>query len=150
MFWMFWMGLFLVVLALVGRERVSGGGEFREFIRGWTPERAAEICALLMKTARFGNYTRPQFRLAMDRMVQLLPALEHEEALKLIREQLFKQTATLADLISIIAQLGQETGKGTGLGLSIVHRLASRAKGAIHVRTKVGQGTRFTVFVPVW
>lgn len=44
----------------------------------------------------------------------------------------------------------QETGKGTGLGLSIVHRLASRAKGAIHVRTKVGQGTRFTVFVPVW
>ena len=24
-FWMFWMGLFLVVLALVGRERVSGG-----------------------------------------------------------------------------------------------------------------------------
>jgi two-component system sensor histidine kinase/response regulator len=44
----------------------------------------------------------------------------------------------------------QETGKGTGLGLSIVHRLASRAKGAIHVRTKVGQGTRFTVFIPVW
>ena len=44
----------------------------------------------------------------------------------------------------------QETGKGTGLGLSIVHRLASRAKGAIHVRTKVGQGTKFTVFVPVW
>lgn len=44
----------------------------------------------------------------------------------------------------------QETGKGTGLGLSIVHRLASRAKGAIHVRTKVGQGSRFTVFVPVW
>jgi branched-chain amino acid transport system permease protein len=24
-FWMFWMGLFLVVLALVGRERLSGG-----------------------------------------------------------------------------------------------------------------------------
>jgi hypothetical protein len=75
-------------------------------------QRAAEICALLMKTARFGNYTRPQFRLAMDRMVQLLPALGHDQALKLIREQLFKQTATLADLISIIAQLGQEIAKG--------------------------------------
>ena len=24
-FWMFWMGLFLVVLALVGRERLNGG-----------------------------------------------------------------------------------------------------------------------------
>jgi signal transduction histidine kinase len=44
----------------------------------------------------------------------------------------------------------QETGKGTGLGLSIVHRLVSRALGAIHVRTKVGQGTKFTVYLPVW
>ncbi len=44
----------------------------------------------------------------------------------------------------------QETGKGTGLGLSIVHRLVSRAQGAIHVRTKVGQGTKFTVYLPVW
>lgn len=43
----------------------------------------------------------------------------------------------------------QEPGKGTGLGLSIAHRLVSRAKGAIHVRTKAGRGTRFTVFVPV-
>ena len=24
-FWMFWMGIFLVVLALVGRERLAGG-----------------------------------------------------------------------------------------------------------------------------
>ena len=44
----------------------------------------------------------------------------------------------------------QEAGKGTGLGLSIVHRLVSRAQGAIHVRTKVGQGTKFTVYLPVW
>ncbi len=44
----------------------------------------------------------------------------------------------------------QETGKGTGLGLSIVHRLVGRAKGAIHVRSKVGQGTKFTVYLPVW
>ena len=44
----------------------------------------------------------------------------------------------------------QETGKGTGLGLSIVHRLVSRSQGAIHVRTKVGQGTTFTIYLPVW
>lgn len=44
----------------------------------------------------------------------------------------------------------QETGKGTGLGLSIVHRLVSRAHGAIHTRSKVGEGTKFTVYLPVW
>lgn len=44
----------------------------------------------------------------------------------------------------------QETGKGTGLGLSIVHRLVSRAQGAIHVRTKIGHGTKFTVYLPAW
>jgi hypothetical protein len=77
--------------------------------------RAAEVCAWLMKTARFGNYTRPQFRLAMDRLVQLLPALEPAEARKLISEQLFKQTATLTDLISIIGELGQTAAKGNDL-----------------------------------
>jgi signal transduction histidine kinase len=43
----------------------------------------------------------------------------------------------------------QESGKGTGLGLSIVQRLVSRAKGSIHVRTKVGQGTKFTIYLPL-
>jgi len=78
-------------------------------------QKAAELCAWLMKTARFGNYTRPQFRLAMDRLVQLLPVLEKPEAQKLIRDQLFNQTATLTDLISIIGELGQTAGKGTDL-----------------------------------
>jgi signal transduction histidine kinase len=43
----------------------------------------------------------------------------------------------------------QEPGKGTGLGLFIVHRLVSRARGAIHVRTNPGQGTTFTVYLPL-
>jgi two-component system, sensor histidine kinase and response regulator len=43
----------------------------------------------------------------------------------------------------------QESGKGTGLGLSIVQRLVSRAKGSIHVRTKVGKGTKFTIYLPL-
>lgn len=42
-----------------------------------------------------------------------------------------------------------EPGKGTGLGLFIVHRLVSRARGAIHVRTNPGQGTAFTVYLPL-
>jgi len=78
-------------------------------------QHAAELCAYLMKNSRFGNYTRPQFRLAMDRLVQLLPALDAAEAKKLIREQLFKQTATLADLIAIIGELGQAAAKGKDL-----------------------------------
>ena len=78
-------------------------------------QRAAEVCAYLMKNSRFGNYTRPQFRLAMDRLVQLLPALDAAEAKKLIREQLFKQTATLSDLIAIIGELGQTAASGKDL-----------------------------------
>jgi len=38
--------------------------------------------------------------------------------------------------------------KGTGLGLSIVLRLVKRAKGALHVKTKVGEGTTVTVYLP--
>ena len=78
-------------------------------------QHAAELCAYLMKTSRFGNYTRPQFRLAMDRLVQLLPVLDPADAKKLIREQLFKQTATLSDLIAIIGELGQAALNGKDL-----------------------------------
>ncbi len=78
-------------------------------------QRAAEVSAHLMKKSRFGNYTKPQFRLAMDRLVQLLPALDAADAKKLIREQLFKQTATLSDLIAIIGELGQKAAAGKDL-----------------------------------
>ena len=37
---------------------------------------------------------------------------------------------------------------GTGLGLSIVQRLIKQAKGALHVRTRPGEGTTFTVYLP--
>ena len=110
-------------------------------------QHAAELCAWLMKTARFGNYTRPQFRLAMDRLVQLLPVLEPADAQKLIREQLFKQTATLADLISIIGELGQTAAQG--------HRLAGAGSQsrhpAPHPRGAGGQRrTNFQRTSPCW
>ncbi len=38
--------------------------------------------------------------------------------------------------------------QGTGLGLNIVQRLVKEAHGALHVRTQVGAGTTFTVFLP--
>ncbi|MHA3770182.1 response regulator [Verrucomicrobiota bacterium sgz303538] len=48
---------------------------------------------------------------------------------------------------------GQFTTKaadhGTGLGLSIVKRLVNNAGGAIRVKTEIGAGSRFTVFIPL-
>jgi two-component system sensor histidine kinase/response regulator len=38
--------------------------------------------------------------------------------------------------------------QGTGLGLNIVQRLIKEAKGALHVQTRPGAGTTFTVFLP--
>jgi two-component system sensor histidine kinase/response regulator len=38
--------------------------------------------------------------------------------------------------------------QGTGLGLNIVQRLVKEGGGALHVQTRVGQGTTFTVYLP--
>jgi two-component system, sensor histidine kinase and response regulator len=38
--------------------------------------------------------------------------------------------------------------QGTGLGLNIVQRLVKENRGALHVRTQVGAGTTFTVYLP--
>lgn len=40
-------------------------------------------------------------------------------------------------------------GQGTGLGLSIVRRLVLQAQGAVHVYTHAGEGTVFTVYIPL-
>jgi two-component system, sensor histidine kinase and response regulator len=40
-------------------------------------------------------------------------------------------------------------GKGTGLGLGSVKALITHARGAVRLSTKAGQGTTFTVFLPV-
>jgi signal transduction histidine kinase len=38
--------------------------------------------------------------------------------------------------------------QGTGLGLNIVQRLIKEARGALHLQTRPGEGTTFTVYVP--
>ena len=40
-------------------------------------------------------------------------------------------------------------GQGTGLGLSLVHGIVSDLGGAIDVASKVGEGTRFEIWLPV-
>jgi len=43
----------------------------------------------------------------------------------------------------------KEVGKGTGLGLHIVYGIVHRHGGSIEVKSKVGQGTVFTVHLPL-
>ena len=38
--------------------------------------------------------------------------------------------------------------QGTGLGLNIVQRLVKESAGALHVHTRIGEGTTFTLYVP--
>jgi signal transduction histidine kinase len=40
-------------------------------------------------------------------------------------------------------------GQGTGLGLAIVRRLVTMARGAVHLYSHLGEGTVFTVCIPV-
>ncbi len=42
----------------------------------------------------------------------------------------------------------QPKQQGTGLGLCIVERLITKARGGLHVHSKVGQGTVFTLYLP--
>ena len=43
----------------------------------------------------------------------------------------------------------KEIGKGTGLGLSAVYGIVKSHKGSVTVQSKVGQGTTFSVYLPV-
>src|SRR5258706_4867016 len=40
-------------------------------------------------------------------------------------------------------------GEGTGLGLSLVHGIVTDLGGAIDVRTAIGKGTTFTIWLPI-
>jgi two-component system, sensor histidine kinase and response regulator len=43
----------------------------------------------------------------------------------------------------------KSASQGTGLGLNVVQRLIKEAKAALHVQTSIGQGTTFTLYLPV-
>lgn len=42
----------------------------------------------------------------------------------------------------------KDIGEGTGLGLPVVHRIVQEARGYLHVSSRVGEGTRFTIILP--
>ena len=43
----------------------------------------------------------------------------------------------------------KEVGKGTGLGMNIAYNIVQKHKGRLDVQSKVGEGTQFTISIPV-
>ncbi len=43
----------------------------------------------------------------------------------------------------------KEVGKGTGLGLAVTYGIVNRHNGSIEIKSKVGEGTTFTISLPV-
>lgn len=78
-------------------------------------KRAAELCAFMMQTSRFGGNERGIFKQATDRFVKLLPALEPADAEDLVRENFLTQPTIMVDLILAIGDVVQQSQKGTDL-----------------------------------
>lgn len=78
-------------------------------------KRAAELCAFMMQTSRFGGDDRGIFKQATDRLVKLLPALEPADAEDLVRENFLTQPTIMVDLILAIGDTAQQAQKGTDL-----------------------------------
>jgi len=57
---------------------------------------------------------------------------------ELVRENLFEPFVTT-----------KEVDQGVGLGLSVVYGVVARHKGCIHIKSKPGEGTTFTLFIPL-
>ena len=80
-------------------------------------KRAAELCAFMMQTSRFGANDRGIFRQATDRLVKLLPALEADDAEQLIRENFLTQPAIMVDLILALGEAGQQAVRSSDMNV---------------------------------
>jgi signal transduction histidine kinase len=126
------------------------------------------IQVLLNLTVNALQCTADTHRVEIEGRVQLQPldlaALKDGPQDRLLNVEHFENTAPLLMIsvrdagpgippqtLSKIFEAGFSTKgarQGTGLGLNIVQRLVKEARGALHVHTKVGEGTTFTVYLP--
>lgn len=93
-----------------------------------------------------------------------LNALADRPGCRLVNEDCFDNLAPLAEvtvtdngpgmpeeILSMIFQsffTTKSQNQGSGLGLSIVQRLLSEARGLLHVSTRIGDGSCFTIYLP--
>ena len=55
----------------------------------------------------------------------------------------------LANVTSLRGLTTKPPGQGSGLGLAIVQRLVLHAQGAIHLSSRPGEGSTFTLCIPL-
>jgi len=112
----------LLNLCLNARDAMPNGGELRIEIR---PETLTEAWCRDHQGARPG----PCVLLGVEDTGEGMA----EETLRHVFEPFFTR---------------KEIGKGTGLGLSMVYGLVKQHDGFIHVESRLGQGTRFSIYFP--
>jgi signal transduction histidine kinase len=140
-------------------------GRLVEMHRGYAREQGAEISALLPPAAL-------RIRSDEQRIAQVLTNLirnaleadrDHRVRVELLGGAFREGREGVLLLVTdtgpglpreVLERLGapQRSSKGgehAGLGLQIVHRLVAELSGSIDVRSAAGQGTTFTVFLPL-
>ena len=112
-----------VIMNLVvnARDAMPDGGEMKLQTRNAIIE-AIDAAPLGMKPGRYVAFSVSDTGIGMD-----------EETQARIFEPFFTT---------------KEVGKGTGLGLATVYGIIQEASGTIHVHSRLGQGTEFTVYLP--
>jgi hypothetical protein len=113
-------------------------------------KKAAELCAFMMQTSRFGSGNRDLFRQATDRFVKLLPVLESADTEQLIRENFLNQPAILNELILVLGESGQTAQRGADVNLRAQSLATQGALARVLAGSKVALPESVNLLVMNW